>query len=91
MNQTLIPSVHYSAYLEDILSDEEPMLDDTPPPKTPPTSVKEGCSKEELLVMMERVDRDISTTEQQISLLEKRKVSLLDFVHRLSQMVSSLA
>ena len=75
-----------SAYLEDIVSDEEPLLDDvetTPPPNesnTPPPEssvnewVESSPSKEELLQMMEKVDRDITAIEQQISVLEKRQV-----------------
>ena len=60
-----------SAYLEDIVSDEEPMMSDdmdtTPPPSLP--------TKDELLQMMEKVDRSIATVEQQISILQRRHVS----------------
>lgn len=76
-----------SAYLEDIVSDEDPMLDDmetTPPPQDshtpPPPSMHEmECqrpSKEELLTMMEKVDSDISNVEQRILTLEKREEEL---------------
>lgn len=92
-----------SAYLEDIVSDEEPMIDDieaTPPVKIPAS--REGSppfvssllpsplaqpspaatslpssrpSKDELLAMMEKVDRNIASVEQQIQSLENSKVS----------------
>lgn len=69
-----------SAYLEDIISDEEPIEETTPPcaqPKSPVLSIQVDPvrNKEELLLMMERVDREIATTEQQISVLEKNQVS----------------
>ena len=60
-----------SAYLEDIVSDEDPMTDDMD--TTPPTS--HLPSKDELLQMMEKVDRSIATVEQQISILQRRHVS----------------
>ena len=67
-----------SAYLEDIVSDEEP-LEEPPPPSSPQTSKGPPASdparsKEELLQLMERVDREITSTEQQITVLEKRQV-----------------
>ena len=71
-----------SAYLEDIVSDEEPLDEATPPhnqSKTPPPTSPVSKwsvdikSKEELLLMMETVDCDIASIEQQISLLEKQQ------------------
>lgn len=48
------------------------------PPKQPPKSGSLGGSpmpsKEELLMMMEKVDRDIAAAETQISALEKKRV-----------------
>lgn len=74
-----ITGSNLSAYLEDIVSDEEPLDEATPPQsKTPPPSspvskwAVESKTKEELLLMMETLDRDIATVEQQISLLEKQ-------------------
>jgi hypothetical protein len=72
-----------SAYLEDIVSDEEPIEEATPPhdgSKTPPPSspsstkwtTHETMSKEELLLTVEKIDRDITSIEQQITSLEKQ-------------------
>lgn len=77
-----------SAYLEDIISDEEPLEETTPPgaAKTPPPPQLDTPtlrSKEELLQLMERVDRDITSIEQQISVLEKRQVSHYMYKRRL--------
>ncbi len=77
-----------SAYnnLEDIDSDEEEVMskaEDLPPTTStvarPPTKtnsepLKPKPSKEELLLMMERVDRDISALENQITSLQKKQV-----------------
>lgn len=41
---------------------------------SPRTSTVPMPSKEELLLMMEKVDRDIAATETQISALQKRQV-----------------
>ena len=72
-----------SAYLEDIDSDDDTLLRDEEeerePTKTPPepsTSVSpKRPTKEELLQMMERVDRDIAAMESQITALQKKQVS----------------
>lgn len=62
--------------------DEKPS--GTPPPEaappTPPATsggLSSQQSKEQLLQKMETVDRDIAATEEQISTLQKRQVSLL--------------
>ena len=72
-----------SAYLEDIDSDDDTLLRDEEeekePVKTPPEPSSSGSpkrpSKEELLQMMERVDRDIAATESQIAALQKKQVT----------------
>ena len=74
-----------SAYhLEDIDSDDdETLLKDEPPhpvamatkPQDKPVKTEPSKpSKEELLLMMERVDRDISALETQIATLQKKQV-----------------
>lgn len=64
-----------SAYLEDIVSDEE--LDEIE--ATPPTNAESGHhlhGKDELLTMMDKVDRDITLIEQMIQSLEKKQVGV---------------
>ena len=63
-----------SAYLEDIVSDEEPLEEPPASPQATPTVSDSARSKEELLQLMERVDREITTAEQQITILEKKQV-----------------
>ena len=69
-----------SAYLEDIDSDDDIMReeeDEKPPAKSPvePPSASPGKpTKDELLQMMERVDRDIAANEGQMAILQKKLV-----------------
>ena len=78
-----------SAYLEDIDSDDEDALlreggegggggkaasKTAPLASSSPAEAPMRPSKEELLQMMEKVDRDISTTEAQILTLQKKRV-----------------
>lgn len=77
-----------SAYLEDIDSDDDTLLrdeeDEKSPEKVPEKLSSPGRpSKEELLQMMERVDRDIAATEGQIAALQKKQVQKHIFVHSL--------
>ena len=80
-----------SAYLEDIESDEGDLLmvdEDEKPPgvslpdPAPPQSVASGqLSKDQLLLRMETVDRDIAATERQIAALLKKQAELDGSVH----------
>ncbi|KAL5477634.1 hypothetical protein EMCRGX_G024455 [Ephydatia muelleri] len=67
-----------SAYLEDINSDDDIQDDEERVKKSSPQG--QGASgkqtKEELLQMMDRVDRDIAATESQIAALLKKKTEL---------------
>lgn len=69
-----------SAYLEDIDSDDDIMReeeDEKPQaksPKEPPSASPGKPTKDELLQMMERVDRDIAANEGQMAILQKKLV-----------------
>lgn len=69
-----VPASGLSAYLEDIDSDEE--LDEIEPSvKEEETSKPHG--KDDLLSMMDKVDREIASIEQRISSLEAKQASFV--------------
>lgn len=71
-----VPSSGLSAYLEDIDSDEE--LDEIEPlPSVKEEESTKPQGKDDLLVMMDKVDRDIASIEQRISSLEAKQASLV--------------
>ena len=79
-----------SAYLEDIDSDDDTLLreEEEEEEEKLPTKAPGKPTKEELLQMMERVDRDIAATEGQIAALQKKQVFII--VYRCAAMHSLL-
>ena len=71
-----------SAFLEDIDSDDDIVKDEeeekslVKSPLEPPSTSPGRPSKEEFLMMMERVDRDIAASEGQMASLQKKHVCL---------------
>ena len=57
--------------------EKEKQSERKPSVSTPATKSPPRPSKEELLQMMEKVDRDIAAVETQISALQKKKVKIV--------------
>ena len=70
-----LPSSGLSAYLEDIDSEEELDEMDGPSPFNDPADRPHG--KDGLLVMMDKLDRDVTVVEQRILRLEKKQVGVV--------------
>lgn len=63
--------------MEEEEREEKKQRERKPSVSTPATKSPPRPSKEELLQMMEKVDRDIAAVETQISALQKKKVKIM--------------